>query len=180
MKHLKILGIALILAGCGAVPDPAKLAPGFTGKTYDGKHFSLFDLAKEKPVVAVFLSPSDPDRASAVDELKILQRSHEGKVNVIALLLADEETTWRWAKEVGVTVLPDQFGDAMKKYKVTRSRSAILVNQGTELVQTWQDFSPAALQEASDLVSGLNKTAKVKLGVDVGRPYIPGPELRFR
>ncbi|MBL8048784.1 MAG: redoxin domain-containing protein [Chthonomonas sp.] len=138
---LSLLVVAALLAGCAPQSELKNPAPRFRGKSYDGNHYSLFDLTKGGHVVVVFLSPDDSEAPETIGQLRWLRQENPG-LRVAALVQAEEAQLWAWCRDkekawefdATVPILSDQFGEFIRKFGAKRSREFAVVAPTTEIL----------------------------------------------
>lgn len=138
---LHSLWLVALLAGCSPQSDLKNPSPRFRGKSYDKKHYSLFDLTKAGPVLALFLDIDDPEAAREIGRLRQVRDANKG-LAVVAIVRAEEEQLYAWCRaeekawnfDRTMPIIPDQFGQFIQQFGAKKSREAAVVNKSTEIV----------------------------------------------
>ena len=100
-----LLGLALVVQGCGSGSSTADLVPNISGETYQHGPFDL-NSSVGRPAVINFWYPSCPPCAAELPDLQAAYEQYGDRVDFIGVfspIVDDEETAMRFLEAAGVT-----------------------------------------------------------------------------
>ncbi|MEO7453799.1 MAG: TlpA disulfide reductase family protein [Fimbriimonadales bacterium] len=175
MKATRFIGLAAVAAAtvvCFALTaDELKagtVAPSFSGKTADGKSFSLQTALKDKPVLVYFISTSCPVSKAATPHYTAFANAYASQgLTVIGVVNSDKAgfDKWNATHKVPYQVVPDPDYNIINSYKIGKAPSAVLVGKNGRVIKAWTGYSKQFLVETNNLAAK-----------SVGKP---APKLEF-
>lgn len=145
-----LLGCGLLGGGCLPHADVPRdrLAPTFKGQApRDQEHYSLLDLLRKGPVLAVFIPRSLENAGERLAYFELVAKARPKGLTVIGLIPGTEKDAADWvaANKPGFAVIPDVDGHYAEQYEVTAGPVAFLIARSSE------KFGPYAVLDQAEL-----------------------------
>jgi peroxiredoxin len=178
-----IILCAWLLVGCYVPPKlpPGVEAPPFKGKGQDGEHYSLLDLTRRGPVLAIFFDFKGTASKDGLEYAKLFHKAYEGRAAVIGIVDLGETTFKDWVKERGAKfpVIPDPDLAIAGRYSVSRAPYAVLVGTNGGIIKRWPHMSRRSLEEINAALSKAIGEKSASIGIHNAPEVAPqGDELR--
>jgi peroxiredoxin len=163
MKATRFIGLAAVAAAavaCFALTaeelKPGATAPNFSGKTADGKTFTLAGANKDKPVFVYFISTSCPVSKAATPHYSVLAKTYAAQgMNVVGVVNDDKAgfDKWNATHKVPYATVLDPDYKVIKAYGITKAPSAVLIGKNGKVIKSWTGYSKQILVETNELAA---------------------------
>jgi peroxiredoxin len=150
-----LASLLLAIPGIDATPrpddasrsDPPATA-SFVVQGHDGRTYASDDLARDRPLVLVFVQGGCPCSGDLQPYLNALHAAYGARVAFAAVFDGDA-AAGRWAAANGVRfpLLLDPESGIVRSYGVESSTQVVLVGRGGRLALRWPGYSPASLRD---------------------------------
>ncbi|MDB5350928.1 MAG: resA 17 [Planctomycetota bacterium] len=124
-------------------------APPFEMIASDGTACDLAKMAKDGPIVLVFIKDGCPCSVSAEAYFNQLHAAYRGRIRFVGVIDGDRKLARKWGALNGVPfpILPDPKLTLMQSYGATNSAYVALIDRDGQIEEFWPGYSASMLHD---------------------------------